>query len=146
MAILCDAFAHIREQFWKLSQDLMEAHHSLIRKVRLISAIVRVKIDQQSLTHFRQSQCDFCKDLDGLPCHFDVHVIGIIIELVQQVAKIVFICKFSKDLHLDALDIGWFIGLAIKILKVLLEVLFSVHVEDHVFNVLQNYVHGFIGA
>lgn len=136
MAILCDAFAHIREQLRELSQDLMEAKHGLICKVRLISPIVRVKVDQQSLANFRQSQRDFCKDFDRFPCHFDVHIIGVIIELVQQVTKVVFICKFTKDLHLDALDVCWLVGLAVEVLEVLLEVLFSVHVEDHVFDVL----------
>lgn len=110
----------------------------------LVHPVVGIQVDQQSLADFRQSQGDIRQDSDRLASHFEVDISSIVIELIKEVSQVVLIGEFSQYFNLDVLDIGRLIHFAIEVLEILLEILLAVHVQDDVFDVLQDNVHGLI--
>ena len=75
----------LRQQFRVLSKHLMEANHNLVGEMRLLQFVVSNKVDQQCLTHLRQSQCDISEDLHCLPGHLNVDMCSIVIEFVEEI-------------------------------------------------------------
>ena len=108
--------------------------------------IVRVDVDEQCLAHLGQPQSDIGESLHWFLGHFDIDIGGVVIEFVEEIPEIVLIGKFSEYLDLDALDVGGLLWLAVEIFEVLLEVLLAVHVDDHVFDVLEHHEHRLIAA
>lgn len=105
----------------------------------LLSTLIELaQIFKECSRDILEIQGNHAKTVDSMTTDLRITVIGVLIQFVEHISKVVLACQGCQNFQLDNFDVRWFINFEVKILEICFEDRFSFQDLDDMPDVLQD--------